>query len=399
MTTRPGSDLKAWCDYPPVDVPHAETGPLAGCTLAVKDIYPVAGYKNGWGSPTRLSEAEIDRTTQPSVQKLLEAGAKVVGKSQCDELCFSLNGVNAHYGAPVNGAAPERITGGSSSGSASLVSNGIVDIATGSDTGGSVRAPASYCRLIGLRTTHGRLSLEATMPLAPSFDCFGWFARDVALYARVGEVLLGNDESDQPLDRLIGLSALDQCLLGDVEHEAYSEAVRGVTKTLGMGRHYEALELSLDAAYWTFRRTQGYEAWQSLGPWIESRHPHLGPGVRERFDFGRSVSDNEFIEDTRARDGITRQMEDVLGEDGLLIFPTSPSCAPLREASDDELQAFREQALKLLCLSGLTGLPQITVPLVTVHGAPMGVSFMGPRGSDRRLIEVAERLLERDATT
>ena len=112
-----GNDLKAWCDYPQVTVPHSTTGPLAGLTLAVKDIFQVAGYPNGWGQPSRLAEAEADTETQSVVQKMLDAGAEVVGKSQCEELCFSLTGINKHYGAPVNGAAPDRVAGGSSSGS------------------------------------------------------------------------------------------------------------------------------------------------------------------------------------------------------------------------------------------------------------------------------------------
>ncbi|MEL6752357.1 MAG: amidase family protein, partial [Pseudomonadota bacterium] len=144
-------DLNAWCDYREAIVPSSPTGRLAGLTLAVKDLYDVKGLPSGWGQPTRLATSGLADVTQSAVQKLLDAGAMFAGKSQCDELCFSLNGINAHYGAPVNPAAPSRITGGSSSGSAALVAGGRVDIATASDTGGSVRAPASYCGLIGLR--------------------------------------------------------------------------------------------------------------------------------------------------------------------------------------------------------------------------------------------------------
>jgi amidase len=120
------------------------------------------------------------------VQKLLDAGARFIGRTQTDELTFSLMGQNAHFPEPVNPAAPDRVTGGSSSGSAAAVAGGLADIALGSDTGGSIRAPASFCGLIGLRTTHGAITLEGAMPLAPSLDTFGWFARDIETYEAGG---------------------------------------------------------------------------------------------------------------------------------------------------------------------------------------------------------------------
>ncbi len=390
---RAGTNLNAWCDYPEVAVAHADAGPLQGLTLAVKDLFQVAGYPNGWGSPTRLAEAQPDTETQSAVQKMLDAGAEFVGKSQCEELCFSLTGINAHYGAPVNSAAPDRVTGGSSSGSASLVAAGVVDIATGSDTGGSVRAPASYCGLIGLRITHGRIALDRTMPLASSFDCFGWFARDAETYARVGEVLLGDDERDTPLKRLVGSPDLDSLLLSDADYLAFSSGAEKVEKYFDDERTFDALGIDLENAYKAFRVCQAYEAWQAHGDWITTSKPDLGPGVKERFEYGAAVSGAEFERASSQRAEIRRQLEALIGDDGLLVLPTVPSCAPLKNESEDTLQAFREQALVLLCLSGLSGLPQITLPLAEVYDAPLGVSLIGPRGSDRRLIDIAVGIL------
>lgn len=391
--SRPGTDLNAWCDYPLVDVPHAKTGPLTGKSLAVKDIMQVAGYPNGWGSPSRLAEAQPDDETQSVVQQMIDAGARVLGKSQCEELCFSLAGNNAHYGMPVNGAAPERLTGGSSSGSVSLVSGGAVDLATGSDTGGSVRGPASFCGLLGLRITHGRIALDRTMPLSPSLDVFGWFTRDPGDYATVGRILLGEDADETPLTRLIGCAELDALVLGEEEHLAFQQAVGAVEKALDGSRAVEPLGLDIDTAYWAFRNVQAAEAWQSLGDWIVSRKPDLGPGVKERFEYGRDLDEKTYATARHDRQTVRERLEALIGDDGMLVFPTMPGCAPLRSVSHDDMQAYREQALRLLCLSGNSGLPQITVPLATVHGAPMGLSLMGPRGSDRRLIDIALRLL------
>ncbi|MDD9909469.1 MAG: amidase [Ahrensia sp.] len=390
---RPGGDLNAWCDYPYVDVPHAAEGPLAGKTLAVKDLMQLAGYRNGWGSPSRLAQAQIDTETQSAVQAMLDAGAKALGKAQCEELCFSLAGNNAHFGMPANGAAPERLTGGSSSGSVSLISNGAIDIATGSDTGGSVRGPASFCGLVGLRTTHGRIALDHTMPLAPSLDCFGWFTRAVSDYATVGALLLGEDVSNVPLARLIGAEVLDTLMLGHEERAAFAPALARVEEHFGSKRAMVPLGYDIETAYWAFRNVQAWEAHQSLGGWIAETKPNLGPGVKDRFDYGASLSRETYDKAVSDRADITSKLSDLLGEDGVLVLPTVPSCAPLRSVTHEDMQAFREQAIRLLCHSGLSGFPQITLPLATVHDAPFGLSLLGPKGSDRRLIDIAVNIM------
>ncbi len=184
---------KAFMPYPETPVPNAGSGPLSGLSFAVKDLFDVAGYPTSGGQPFVLALSGIKTHTAPTVQKLLDAGARFVGKTITDELAFSMNGQNAHFGSPINGAAPERITGGSSSGSAAAVSSRLCDFALGSDTGGSVRGPANHCGLYGLRPTHGRISLQDVLDLSPSFDTCGWFTRDLHSFARVAEVLLGED--------------------------------------------------------------------------------------------------------------------------------------------------------------------------------------------------------------
>ncbi|MFS2166680.1 amidase family protein, partial [Variovorax sp. Varisp62] len=185
----------AFVPYPDAPVPRAATGPLVDLSFAAKDLFDVAGYPTGGGNPIVLAMSGIKTRTAPTVQKLLDAGARFAGKTVTDELAFSMNGNNAHFGAPVNGGAPLRITGGSSSGSASAVSSNLCDFALGTDTGGSVRAPANHCGLYGLRPTHGRVSLEGALDLAPSFDTCGWFARDVGTFARVAS---GIDSCGKP---------------------------------------------------------------------------------------------------------------------------------------------------------------------------------------------------------
>ena len=205
---------RAFMPYPAAPVPNATGGPLSGLTFAAKDLFDVTGYPTSGGSPHLLALSGVKRRTAPAVQVLLEAGARFVGKTITDELAFSLNGKNAHFGTPVNGAAPDRIPGGSSSGSAAAVSNRRCDVALGTDTGGSVRAPANHCGLFGIRPTHGRVSLDGCVDLAPSFDSCGYFTRDGATFVRVGEVLLGDDPAPLPESPRLLLAADAFAMLG-----------------------------------------------------------------------------------------------------------------------------------------------------------------------------------------
>ncbi|WP_421916461.1 amidase [Mesorhizobium sp.] len=385
--------LNAFLDLDEIPVANAQTGPLAGLSLAVKDIFDVAGYRTGCGNPQKYEEASPAASTAPAVQALLDAGARFAGKTQTDELAFSLMGLNAHFPSPVNPAAPERITGGSSSGSASAVAGGLADIATGSDTGGSIRAPASFCGLVGLRATHGRIPLDGTMPLAPSFDTFGWFARDMATYVKVGAVLLGEDTHEHELKRPVSLRVLDELVLGPDEAKAYRDMLRPVTAVLGTPKAAEPLAHSMDDLYWCFRTLQGYEAWQSHGAWISRSGSALGPFVKERFEHGATIGADAVQRETQRRDAFRRELANLLGQDGVLVLPTVPGAAPLKAAPFEDLQNWRERALRLLCLSGLSGLPQITLPLGSVDGAPFGLSLLGPTNSDTQLMALAARIL------
>ncbi|MER8828119.1 amidase [Mesorhizobium sp. M0938] len=372
---------------------NRQSGPLAGLRLAVKDIFDVAGYRTGCGNPQRQREASPATATAPAVQALLDSGACFVAKTQTDEFAFSLMGLNAHFPSPVNPAAPDRITGGSSSGSASAVAGGLADIATGSDTGGSIRAPASFCGLIGLRITHGRISLDGTMPLAPSLDTFGWFAKDMATYDKVGAVLLGDDLHRRELQRPLTLDALDGLLLGPQEADAYRGMIRHVSSVIGAPQTTGPLSHSTDDLYWCFRKLQGYEAWQNHGAWISQENRMLGPGVKERFEHGATIDAATARHETQRRGAFRLELAERLGEDGVLVLPTVPGAAPLKADSFDDLQIYRERALRLLCLSGLSGFPQITLPLGKVDGAPFGLSLLGPKNSDRQLLTLAARIL------
>ncbi|MBF9235216.1 amidase [Microvirga alba] len=385
---------RAFMPYPAVALPHAETGPLSGLTFAAKDLFDVAGYPTGCGSPHMLALSGIKARTAPTVQKLLDAGARFVGKTITDELAFSMNGKNAHFGTPVNGAAPGRIPGGSSSGSASAVSNGLCDLALGTDTGGSVRAPASHCGLFGIRPTHGRVSLEACHDLAPSFDTCGFFTRDGATFERVGEVLLGAD--DRPLSQrprlLLATDAFG--LLDAPVREALAPALSRIESLLGGAQEQDVAVEGFLALYWALRYIQSREAWVVDGPMIERFHPPLGPSVADRFAFAQTVTSRQVAEAQTIRNAFRERLSALLGADSVLVLPTMPDVAPLLTDSEEALNDYRNKALNLLCLSVLSGLPQVSIPLASRHGAPLGISLMGPAGSDLSLVSLARRIAD-----
>ncbi len=386
---------RAFVPYPACEVPHAGTGPLSGLCFAVKDLFDVAGYPTGGGNPFVLAMSGIKGRTAPTVQRLLDAGARFVGKTVTDELAFSMNGNNAHFGAPINGAAPERISGGSSSGSASAVSHRLCDFALGSDTGGSVRAPASHCDLFGIRPTHGAVSLAGALDLAPSFDTCGWFARDASTFSRVSEVLLPPDTCPLPGNpRLLWPSDLWAQAVDGVA-QALQESTDAAQALWGPARPMEAVLDGFDTMYWAFRYLQGREAWQVDGPLIEAHAPPLGPGVAERFAWARQVTDAQVEAAQAFRERFRRHIEERLGSEGLMVLPSMPDVAPLRSEAESALEDYRNRAIRLLCVAGLAGLPQLSLPLGRKGGAPLGLGLIGPAGSDRSLVRMGATLAAR----
>lgn len=388
----PDNPAHAFVPYPAAAVAHAAGGPLAGLTFAVKDLFDVAGYPTGGGNPLLLAMSGVKSSTAPAVQRLLDAGARFVGKTHTDELAFSMNGKNAHFGTPVNGGAPDRIPGGSSSGSAAAVSHRLCDFALGTDTGGSVRAPASHCGLFGIRPTHGRVSLERCLDLAPSFDTCGFFARDALTFGSVADVLLGDDASPLPTRvRLLQPTDVWGLLAGEVA-VALAPALARIEAAACRAQPCASVLDSFDAMYWSFRYLQGREAWQVDGPFIERFAPPLGPGVAERFAWARQVTDAQVVGAAHFCERFRGHLAALIGRDGVLVLPTMPDVAPLLAAGEGELEDYRNAAIRMLCISGLSGFPQVTLPLASRLGAPLGISLLGPAGSDRSLVALAERI-------
>lgn len=379
--------LGAFMPHGRVEIAGAARGPLSGSTFAVKDIFDVAGTVTGRGNPDWLASHGPATANAPAVQALLDAGSRLVGKTITEELAFSVVGINPYYGMPTNVAAPGRVPGGSSSGSAAAVAGGLVDLALGSDTGGSVRVPASYCGIYGMRPTHGRISLDGIMPLAPSFDTVGWFARDPKLFGAAGRVLLGAAAPGGRADRVLLATDAFACLEPGIE-EALRPAIRHVEARLGEAEPVAVSDHGLEPWYHVFRTLQGAQAWAAHGAWIESAKPRLGPLLEERLQFVKAITKEEVSEAQQRRRAICDHLDELLGTATVLILPSAAGVAPRADAAVAEHEAVRARVIAITCIASLCGLPQVSLPLARLEAGPVGLSLIAPRGRDGLLLDL-----------
>ncbi|MGG5811090.1 amidase [Falsiroseomonas sp. CW058] len=380
----------AFVPGPRVDIPGAAEGPLAGIDFAVKDLFDVAGATTGYGNPDWARTHAPAAATAPVVLALLQAGARLRGKTKTVELAYGLTGENVWYGTPTNPAAPDRFPGGSSCGSAAAVAAGLVDVALGSDTGGSVRIPASYCGIFGIRPSWGAVNLTGACPLGPSFDTCGWFAPTASLLRRVGEVLLphGGEGALGPLLKVqeAWVNAVPQTAA------ALVPALAGAEKVLGPALAVHVAPEGLDELFEHFRHAQAEEAWASLGSWIEAMRPALGPGVQERFAAAKATDPARAAAARRFREVFRGRIRALLAGGAVLAYPTSPVPAPKLDIGLEVQQAVRERSMGVTAISGLAGLCEVTLPAARVDGAPVGLSLAAAPGRDRALLALAERV-------
>lgn len=380
--------LGAFVPHGLVERPPRKPGPLSGVTLGVKDLFDWSGVPTGAGNPDWLASHPVPTRDAGVLSALLDAGATLRGKTVTDELAYSLQGDNVHYGTPVNPAAPDRVPGGSSSGSAAAVAGGLVEAALGTDTGGSVRVPAAYCGVWGLRTTHGLVDRSGLVPLAPTFDTVGWFARTPELLGQLAGVLVPGPDTETAWTRAWTLS--EALGLADPETGAGLDRVLGrldlpIGSLDGLTAPYGGLE-GLRAAYVTL---QGWEAWDTHGLWITTRKPTFGPAVAQRFEAASRLGEPQVLEARRTLDRFRADLRAALGTGGVLVLPSTPGPGPRVTETGPGADEVRVRTMRLTSPAGLAGLPQVTVPFRGADGLPRGVGLVGPGGSDRALCRLA----------
>ena len=373
-------------------IPATGSGPLNGLTFAVKDIFDVAGHPTGAGNPTWLATHPIAAHTSPLVEQLLAAGATMTGKVITDELAYSLNGDNMHYGTPVNVNAPGRVPGGSSSGSVAAVAAKLCDFALGSDTGGSTRVPASYCGVWGLRTSHALLSRQHVVPLHTSFDTLTWFAHQPEIFTRVGEVLL-------PASHFTPKRILKPDALWHLASEDFLEPLQKVLEAAQSMLGVNAQTMSFTRAHETLEQwRQAYvamgaaEAWALHGDWIREHQPTFSGPITTRWAQAQTVTAEQAQAAQHTVAEIRAHVRAILADDAIAIVPSAAGLAPLLNESGDAIDQLRMRTMHITCVAGISGVCQVSITFKNSAGVPVGVSLMGPAGSDLALIRLATAL-------
>ena len=381
--------MNAFLPGPRCTVAGAASGPLAGLGFAVKDLIDVAGYPTLGGTPD-WGAGEAARHAWV-VETLLGAGASVVGKTVTDEVSLGILGENAHDGTPLNPAAPGRVPGGSSSGSASAVAQGLCDFALGTDSGGSVRVPASFCGLYGIRPTHGRIDFSGITVQSPSADTVGWFARDAGVFAQVGEVLFGGMiPGERPRTLLVATDAF-----GFAEEAVQAALAPMVDRLAGLiGARVDVLLAPQGLSVWqrAQRVLQSSESWATFAPWLEERNPRLAFSVARGLVQGSMLTDAERGAAALMRIEAQARMRQLLPAGTILCMPTTPFVAPMKGLPGSVLDGLRSRISCLTSHGGLTGVPQVSLPGALVEGAPVGLSIVGGRGTDLDLLGVARSM-------
>jgi amidase len=379
-------ELGAFCDHGTVHAEPLGEGGLMGRAFAAKDVFDVAGHVCCAGNPDWLASHEPAAETAPAVRRLLDAGARLVGKTRCDELTYSISGRNAHYGTPVNTRAPGRLPGGSSSGSAAAVAGGIVELALGTDTTGSIRTPAALCGLWGLRPTRGGTQTTGVVPLAPSFDTVGALTMAPGLLRTASEALLDSPPASPVWSRLVLPD--DAWALADREvSDALDPLVQGLCRALPAERTTIAEE-GLECWAEAVRTLQAHEIWGVHGGWVERVKPRFGPGVEQRMRAAKLVTDDQAARSRRSCERFGDRVRAIVREDTVVVIPTCPTVPPRSDAPEDDLTDWRSRVMQLTAAANVSGLPQLVMPGGELGGLPVSLSLIGPAGSELALIDL-----------
>ena len=367
-------------------------GALCGLTFGVKDLIDVAGKRTGGGNPVWLEQQQPAARSAPVVEQALAAGATLIGKTVTDELAFSLEGRNIHYGSPINPACPDRLSGGSSSGSAVAVAAGLADFAFGTDTGGSVRVPANFVGVYGFRPSHGAIPLDGVVPFAPSYDTIGWFARTAEILAAIGSVLLLQRRTGTPITKLLfardAFALVDPPLAEELERRAGPWGpYTGVDVFAGEDKAY------LDA----YRVLQDAEVWESLGDWLTANRMPLADDIATRFAGAATVTSDRIAASRPVRATIRARFKALAPPGTAIVLPVTPCVALPKNASGSAIGDFYTRALRLTSIASHAGAPQVTLPLGHWHHTPIGLSLIAAPGSDRALLDLATALVSRRA--
>lgn len=365
--------------------PASVNGELSGISLSVKDLFAVKGFKTGAGLPAWLENAKEEKAHAEVISLLLEQGVRLTYKTQLDEFAYSLAGNNSHYGVSPNPHDRTRTSGGSSSGAAVSVVLDEADLALATDTGGSIRVPASYCGLFGIRPTYGAISTKGLVPLAPLFDTPGLMSKSLTYLATGLKAILQHKEHEA-LNSLAWCEALWDGVESDLKEKA--EAI--FTHFSGHKTRLDAPPLNAEQRRYCFSVLQANSIWQTHGMWLSEHLGDFGEEIQARLKWGQSLTPLQKSEANILLEEWSENKSRWLPKGCVLIMPTVPGVAPRLDSKSDEVEEQRKILLSLTAIAGLSGWPQLQLPCIEKEGLPIGISLLSGENSDLSLIQFAQ---------
>ena len=366
------------------DINLINLGPLSDLTFVVKDMCEIKGFKSSCGNPDFYEKCLPADDFAPFLKDILNKGATLKGITICDEFFYSLIGENGHYGTPANLNAPGCVPGGSSSGSAAALTTDLYDFSIGSDTGGSVRVPASFCGLLGIRPTHNRINTKGVYPMAPTFDTIGWFAKDINTFKKIGfNILNQQDKSKSSFKDFVIAEDILELANPNIIHlfNNYINNSFPEIKKIRLSKHNK------DVIADNFRILQGGEIVENVIPWILKNKPKISPEINNRIEMAIKITKDEINQAVKFRENLKKEIELTLPEGLIALFPTTPFSSPKCGQSDEQLSSYRKKLMEFTSIAGMTSRPQISIPKFKDNTGPIGISLLGWRYSDEVLLE------------
>ena len=378
-------------------------GSLGDLTFAVKDNIDIAGHKTSYGSPSWKDKHDAPAYNALCIDQLLGAGATCLGKTISDEFTYSLDGENYFFGTPINPTVPDRIPGGSSSGSASAVACGLVDFSIGTDSAGSIRVPASLCGVYAMRPTMHRVSEAGVLPFMPSTSTVGALASDLNTLGKVMETLL-RSENTTP-EKIQNIYLLEDAFA--ISDPKVAKAIRVKIDALSSRCDANIISITLNDIVKepmtldklntdALRPLQTFEFLNTVGNWIENESPDLSPFLAMRYETVRNFDRKEVNDSLMLCEKMFNRITSFFQKSDLILFPTVPTIAPLKGAFEHMETAvdFYDRTMAITAFSGVARLPEITIPITTVDNAPVGLSIAAGFYQDEFLISAVKQLFQ-----
>ena len=358
-------------------------GNLLDMRFLCKDMCQIKGFKTSCGNPDFYKHTAEATENAPFLEKILNEGAILEGITICDEFFYSIIGENIHYGTPSNKNAPNCVPGGSSSGSAAALTQINYDFTIGTDTGGSVRVPASFCGIYGFRPTHGRINLNKVYPMSESFDTLGWFSNNKSNMLKVGKVFFDHFE-EIPIEQKNILIPID--IINNLDENIKSQFYDYCENKFKNLKKVQLSNYNKSELAECFRVIQGYEIKLSMLPWIQKYNPKISTEINSRFEVTKNITVNMYNESINLRKEFVSELDKNLSKEALIIFPTTPFSAPITGQSDDDLSELRKKVMEFTCIGGLSSRPQISIPKFKGSTGPIGLSVLGSKNADEIIL-------------